>query len=109
MSAGGKTWPAKAPWPGWLENCTVLMAVTSAPRRWSGNKAAALTTWPAATQLWMDRIFKPVASRREQPGGEIGGNEQAGQPACGVQDSDGGMQPDPLQVLQRYRQRAGAP
>ena len=38
--------PRQAPYPVWLEKCTVCTGHTSTPSRWSGKTAAELPTWP---------------------------------------------------------------
>ena len=44
--AGDRPARSNAPYPVWLENCTVLIDQTSAPSRCRGNTALALPTWP---------------------------------------------------------------
>ena len=45
-SVAGSTGPFHAPYPVWLEKCTVWTGQTSTPRRCNGNTAAELPAWP---------------------------------------------------------------
>ena len=45
-SSAASIGPRHAPYPVWLEKCTVDTGQTSCPSRCSGNTAAELPTWP---------------------------------------------------------------
>src|SRR3954471_13407364 len=85
-----KTRPRQAPYPVWLENCTVCTGQTSMPSRCSGKTADAFPACPYATWDWMERTFT-VTHRRTHAGDRSRGR--------GARVVTGAAQPDGLPLL----------